>query len=38
MTGDQFTTRYTDRIFNEDHFVALGGYKNPYLIGSSEDY
>jgi hypothetical protein len=24
-TGDLFTTRYADCIFNEDHFLALGG-------------
>ena len=25
MTGDLFTARYADSIFNEDHFPALGG-------------
>jgi hypothetical protein len=25
MTGDLFTARYADYIFNEDHFLALGG-------------
>jgi hypothetical protein len=25
MTGDLFTARYADCIFNEDHFLALGG-------------
>jgi hypothetical protein len=25
MTRDLFTVRYTDCIFNEDHFPALGG-------------
>jgi hypothetical protein len=25
MTGDLFTVRYTDCIFNEDHFPTLGG-------------
>jgi hypothetical protein len=25
ITGDLFTTRYADCIFNEDHFLALGG-------------
>jgi hypothetical protein len=25
MTGDLCTTHYTDCIFNEDHFPALGG-------------
>jgi hypothetical protein len=25
LTGDLFTTRYTDCIFNENHFSALGG-------------
>jgi hypothetical protein len=25
MTWDLFTSRYTDCIFNEDHFLALGG-------------
>jgi hypothetical protein len=25
MTGDLFTTRYVDCIFNDDYFLALGG-------------
>ena len=25
LTGDLFTARYADCIFNEDHFPALGG-------------
>jgi hypothetical protein len=25
MTGDLFTARYVDCIFNEDHFPVLGG-------------
>jgi hypothetical protein len=25
MTGDLFTARYADCIFNEDHFLILGG-------------
>jgi hypothetical protein len=25
LTGDLFITRYIDCIFNEDHFLALGG-------------
>jgi hypothetical protein len=25
ITGNLFTTRYADCIFNEDHFLALGG-------------
>jgi hypothetical protein len=25
MTGDLFTTRFADGIFDEDHFPALGG-------------
>jgi hypothetical protein len=25
MTGDLFTARFTDSIFDEDHFPALGG-------------
>jgi hypothetical protein len=25
LTGDLFTARYADCIFNEDHFSALGG-------------
>jgi len=25
MTGDLFTARFADCIFNEDHFPALGG-------------
>jgi hypothetical protein len=25
MTGDLFTVRYADCIFNEDHFPAFGG-------------
>jgi hypothetical protein len=25
ITGDLFTARYADCIFNEDHFLALGG-------------
>jgi len=25
LTGDVFTARYADSIFNEDHFLALGG-------------
>jgi hypothetical protein len=24
LTGDLFTTRFTDCIFNKDHFLALG--------------
>jgi hypothetical protein len=24
-TGDLFTARYADSIFNEEHFLALGG-------------
>jgi len=25
LTGDVFTARYADCIFNEDHFLVLGG-------------
>jgi hypothetical protein len=25
MTGDLFTARFADSIFDEDHFPALGG-------------
>jgi len=25
LTGDLITTRFADSIFNEDHFLALGG-------------
>jgi hypothetical protein len=25
LTGDLFTTQYADCIFNEDHFLVLGG-------------
>jgi hypothetical protein len=25
LTGDLFTTRFTDCIFNDDHFPTLGG-------------
>jgi hypothetical protein len=25
ITGDLFTARYADYIFNEHHFLALGG-------------
>jgi hypothetical protein len=25
LTGDSFTTRFADYIFNEDHFLTLGG-------------
>jgi hypothetical protein len=25
LTGDLFTTRFVDCIFNEDHFLVLGG-------------
>jgi hypothetical protein len=30
LTGDLFTSRFADCIFNEDHFPALGGesYRN----------
>jgi hypothetical protein len=30
LTGDLFTARFADCIFNEDHFLALGGesYRN----------
>ena len=31
ITWDQFIARYTDCIFNEDHFLALGGDKNQKL-------
>ena len=31
IIGDQFTARYIDCIFNEDHFLALGGDKNKKL-------
>jgi hypothetical protein len=33
LTGDLYTTRFADCIFNEDHFPALGGefkYPNEY--------
>nr|AAS79613.1 putative copia-like polyprotein [Ipomoea trifida] len=36
MTGDQFTARYADCIFDEDHFPALGGDKSPYLTKCRE--
>jgi hypothetical protein len=28
LTGDLFTVRFADYIFNEDHFPALGGIIN----------
>ena len=31
ITGDQFTARYVDCIFDEDNFSALGGDKNQKL-------
>jgi hypothetical protein len=31
LTGDLFTARYADCIFNEDHFPALGGEVWPLL-------
>ena len=31
ITGDQFTTRYVDYIFDEDHFPTVGGDKNQKL-------
>ena len=29
MTGDHHTARYADCVFDEDHFLALGGDRNP---------
>jgi hypothetical protein len=31
LTGDLFTVRFADGIFNEDHFLALGG-DNKFII------
>ena len=31
ITDDQFTARYVDCIFDEDHFPTLGGDKNKKL-------
>ena len=31
ITDDQFTARYADCIFDEDHFPTLGGDKNKKL-------
>ena len=31
ITGDQFTSWYTDYIFDEDHIPTLGGDKNQKL-------
>ncbi|CAA0822145.1 Unknown protein, partial [Striga hermonthica] len=31
MTGDQFTARYADCIFDEENFSALGGDKSPNI-------
>jgi hypothetical protein len=35
LTGDLFTARFADCIFNEDHFLALGG-DNKFITDDRE--
>ena len=38
ITGDPFTARYADYIFDEDHFPALGGNKNKKIKRMSRNF
>jgi hypothetical protein len=35
LTGDLFTTRFADCIFNDDHFLVLGGIINLSLMAEN---